>query len=255
MKLFDAHCHLTDHSLFPNLGNVMERAASGGVVRAICCGTSPADWPLVFQAVERFDGCRVSLLPMIGIHPWFVSDVWKTEVRALEALLIQNPSAGLGECGLDFQKQFTNRGEQEACFVAHLQLAAELGRPVAIHCVQAWGRLLDILREHPVPKKIIHAFSGAVELIPEMTELNCWFSICGNVTKPEAKRVHAAAAAIPKERLLIETDAPDFRPLGCAKPNEPANLIHVARAVADLRNVPVEVLAELTVRNAAEISQ
>lgn len=254
MTLFDSHCHLTDDSLFPTLGHVMERAVAAGVEQVICCGTSPHDWPLVFQALEQSKGCRLSLLPMIGIHPWFVSDDWKSDVQALGKLLREHPSAGVGECGLDFQKQFKNRAEQEECFVAHLELAAELGRPVAVHCVRAWGRLLEILREHPMPKKIIHAFSGAVELIPELTELNCWFSICGNVTKPEAKRVHAAAAAIPEDRLLIETDAPDFRPVGCEKPNEPANLVLVVRAVAELRGQPVGQVADSTFRNAESLT-
>ena len=162
-------------------------------------------------------------------------------------------SVGIGETGLDFQEKFTNRAEQEECFAAHLDLARELNRPVTVHCVQAWGRLIDILKEHPAPKIVLHAFGGAVELIPELTELNCTFSFCGNVTNPNAKRVRAAAVAVPADRLLIETDAPDFPPAGCDPPNEPANLVHVAQTVAELRGVPVEEIAELTFDNAQKV--
>ena len=81
-------------------------------------------------------------------------------------LLRENPEAGIGETGLDFQERFTNRPEQEASFVAHLDLARELNRPIAVHCVHAWGRLVDILREHPAPRVLLHAFGGAAELIP-----------------------------------------------------------------------------------------
>lgn len=159
---------------------------------------------------------------------------------------------GIGETGLDFQPRFTNRAEQEASFAAHLDLARELNRPVTVHCVQAWGRLIEILREHPAPRVLLHAFGGAPELIPELITLNCWFSFCGNVTSPNAKRVRTSAAAVPAERLLIETDSPDFPPSGVEFPNEPANLIHVARTLAELRAVQIEKIAELTFSNAIE---
>ncbi len=246
----------------------MERAAAAGVERMACCGTSPADWNQVLQLAEQFP----QVIPMIGIHPWFVKGrdgspsrphntarpavepyLWKQNIQTLEKLLRENPGAGVGETGLDFQERFTNRAEQEASFAAHLDLARELNRPVAVHCVHAWGRLIEILREHPAPKIILHAFSGAPELIPDLVELNCWFSFCGSVTNPQAKRARASVVAVPTDRLLIETDSPDFSPSGCLPPNEPANLIHVARAVAELRGVSVDEVANLTFFNARQV--
>jgi TatD DNase family protein len=285
MKLFDAHCHLVDSEAF-------ERAVAAGVEGIAVCGTNSNDWEKVLELSEKFPTIgerrrdlrrRHSLgvaFSMIGIHPWFVRgrdgsplsagalakaesrpdnaarpavEPYLGDFQTLERLLRDFPMSGIGECGLDFQDRFQNRAEQEECFAAHLQLATELNRPVAIHCVQAWGRMLDLLREFPEPKKILHAFGGAAELIPELAELNCWFSFCGNVTHPKAKRVRAAVAAVPAEGLLIETDSPDFPPAGCESPNEPANLIHVARAVAALRGVPVEEIAERTFHNATSL--
>ena len=279
MKLFDAHCHLLPPEAF-------ERAAAAGVERMACCGTSSNDWNKVFQLSAEYP----QVIPMIGIHPWFVgcragavtppgSEVtdlgynWEQDFQTLGKLLRENPGAGIGETGLDFssfakasaaaeamadktadrQERFTNRAEQEASFIAHLDLARELNRPVAVHCVHAWGRLIEILREHPAPRVLLHAFSGAAELIPELVELNCWFSFCGSVTNPNAKRMRDAAAAVPEDRLLIETDAPDFSPVGCEPPNEPANLIHVARAVAEIRGVSVEAIADCTFFNSAQV--
>jgi len=260
----------------PNIGNVMERAAAAGVARMAVCGTSADDGLKVFQCVEKYP----QIFPSIGIHPWFVQgrdgspsrpgdaacpavepylkDFQTLEKRVRDFLRSgknQQPptqSVGIGETGLDFQERFTNRAEQEASFAAHLDLARELDRPVTVHCVQAWGRLIDILKEHPAPRVLLHAFGGAPELIPELIDLNCWFSFCGSVTNPKAKRVRAAATDVPSDRLLIETDSPDFPPAGCPAPNEPANLIYVARAVAELRGVFVESLAELTFSNATE---
>lgn len=279
MKLFDAHCHLQDGAIFPMVGKIMARAADAGIKRFACCGTSSNDWKEVFQLSEQYP----QIIPMIGIHPWFVSGrdgsplsaaaLAKAEscpsenrpsrFQTLEKLLRENPGAGIGETGLDFssfakatadrQERFTNRAEQEASFAAHLDLAREMNRPVAVHCVQAWGRLIEILREHSAPRILLHAFGGAPELIPELVELNCWFSFCGSVANPQAKRVRASAAAVPSDRLLIETDSPDFPPAGCYSPNEPANLIYVARAVADLRGVSADDIAQITFTNATEL--
>ncbi|MBI9020496.1 MAG: TatD family hydrolase [Verrucomicrobia bacterium] len=253
MKLFDAHCHLQDDALFPDTGKVVARAAAAGVERMTVCGTSPTDWNQVLQLAAEF----ASITPMIGIHPWFVrrlaedssSSCWEEEFHWLERLLRENSGAGVGETGLDFKEKFINRAEQEASFAAHLDLARELNRPAAVHCVKAWGRLIEILREHPAPRVLLHAFGGAPELIPKLVELNCWFSFCGSVTNPNAKRVRASAAAVPAERLLIETDSPDFPPAGCEAPNEPANLIHVARSVAEIRGVSLEEIARQTFSN------
>lgn len=233
----------------------MERASDVGVERVACCGTSSSDWQKVLQLAVEYP----QVTPMIGIHPWFISDGWKGEFQTLEKLLREHPDAGIGETGLDFssfarttadrQERFTNRAEQEASFAAHLDLARELNRPVAVHCVNAWGRLVEILRAHPAPRVLLHAFGGAAELIPELVELNCWFSFCGSVTNPNAKRIRAAAVAVPEDRLLIETDSPDFPPPGCPSPNEPANLVQVVRAIAELRGISSECLAGLTFNN------
>ncbi len=279
IRLFDAHCHLEDAALFPDLGNVLERAAAAGVEALAASFDFSNAWKKekpFFQTLETgcignhttFQGLEKPpvIFPGIGIHPWFVSRDWKKDFQTLEACCIGAHSffqgmendapkmpVGIGETGLDFQDRFNNRAEQEECFAAHLDLARKLDRPVTVHCVKAWGRLLEILRDYPEPNKILHAFGGAVELIPELTGLNCWFSFCGNVTNPNAKRVRAAAAAVPAGRLLIETDAPDFPPAGCAAPNEPANLIHIARAIAGLRAVPLEDICRLTFDNAQKL--
>lgn len=238
MKLFDAHCHLADEALASDIDSVTARAAAAGVEKITCCGTSPEDWERTLLICRSFS----QLVPMVGIHPWFADGCWGKNIQQLKALLQTHPEAGIGETGLDFQDRFTHRAEQKASFAAHLDLAREMNRPVAVHCVRAWGPLLEILRTRSAPRILLHAFGGPVELIPELTTLNCWFSFCGTAANPNAKRVRAAAAAVPAERLLIETDAPDLS-------NEPSDLLRIARAVAKLRDTPPEELAELTFFN------
>lgn len=247
MTLFDAHGHLQDEALFRDAAGVMARAAAAGVGRMACCGTGADDWGRVLDLAAA---CP-RIIPMLGIHPWRVDEKWKSEFHQLERLVRAHPEAGIGETGLDFQDRFANRAEQEACFAAHLDLARELNRPVAVHCVRAWGRLSALLQAHPAPRILLHAFGGPVELIPGLIRLNGWFSFCGRVADPRAKRMRAAAAAVPDDRLLIETDCPDFPPPGCPAPNEPARLVITAHAVAEIRGVPVETIARITAANGA----
>lgn len=245
MKLFDAHCHTVP---------------AADVAGAAVCGTRSKDWKNVLENFPNLgkEKCApMQLVPMIGIHPWFVSKPWKqaepapdnfskhwkNDFQTLEKILLDFPMLGIGECGLDFSDKFQNRAEQEECFIAHLELGRELDRPVTVHCVQAWGKMLEILREYPQPKKILHAFSGAAELIPKLTELNGWFSFGPAVLNPNAKKARAAVAAVPDERLLIETDSD----------GEPGKLMPVARAVAELRGASVEEIAELTFTHAERL--
>jgi TatD DNase family protein len=264
MKLFDAHCHLSEAI---SIDSMLARAATANVEGVVVCGTSPADWDQAFQTVEKSNStfsilgketCALRL--SVGIHPWFVDCRagsvtppetvitdrcyrWDADFQTLEEMLRDFSMLGIGECGLDFSQKFSNRTEQEECFAAHLGLTVELGRPVSVHCVQAWGRLVEMLKEYPAPKVLLHAYSGSVELIPQLMKLNGWFSFGPAVMNSKAKRARAAVAAVPAERLLIETDSN----------GEPEKLIDVARAVAALRGVPVEEIAELTFNNAQSL--
>jgi TatD DNase family protein len=109
--------------------------------------------------------------------------------------------------------------------------------------VQAWGRLVEIIQAHPAPRIILHAFGGSPELIPELTQLNCWFSFGPAVVNPKFKKARAAVVAVPAGRLLIETDSA----------GEPETLIGVAHAVANLRGVSTEEIAEQTLQNAQKL--
>jgi TatD DNase family protein len=209
------------------------------VTHAAVCGTSSKDWPQVLQCLEKTS----TIFPMIGIHPWFVSNGWKEQFQCLEKMVTDFPMFGVGETGLDFQEKFQNRTEQEECFFAHLKLAKKLNRPVAIHCVKAWGRMLEMLRDFPEPKKILHAYSGSAELVPELVKLNCWFSFGEGAGNPKHKKARAAVAAVPSDRLLIETDSA----------GEPDKLLAAAQAVAELRGISVEQIAELTFENACAV--
>jgi TatD family hydrolase len=162
----------------------------------------------------------------------------------------------IGECGLDFARARTpeSRDHQLAVFRAQLELARATGLPLSIHCVRAQGPMLDLLRERPTPASVMHAFSGSAQSARALVEAGHYISFAANVCVPNARKVIAAARAVPDDRLLLETDTPDQTPPS-RRPadNEPAFIVEVARRLAELRGVDVAEIATLTRVNARRV--
>jgi len=260
MRLFDAHCHLQDERLAPHLDAALARARAAGVERFMCCGSSEQDWPAVAALAERHEG----VVPSFGLHPWYVKDRSENWKQTLHGFLDKHNGA-VGEAGLDHGIDDRDDAEQEEVFIAQLGMARELSLPVSIHCRRAWGRMIGVLQEfgRHDPGLVFHAFSGAPDVVDELTALGGYFSFCGTVARSNNKRGHRAAAAIPLDRLLIETDSPDLPPphpdlppveVVDGKPvNEPANLPCVLRAIAEIRGITEEEVAHATWTNATRV--
>jgi TatD DNase family protein len=251
VKLYDAHNHLQDERLKPGLAGVMVALQSEPIARMVVNGSCEADWPDVLALARRFP----QVLPSFGCHPWYVKDC-SSEWRAkLLSSLDQIPSA-IGEIGLDRWIKDYDFAKQEEIFTWQLRLAAERDLPASIHCLRAWGRLLEILRGEPRPACgfLLHSYGGAPELIPELTRLGAYFSLPGYFAHERKNRQRETFRHVPLDRLLIETDAPD-QPLpeernrfplfdATGKPvNHPANLRAVYEFADELLGQPLESLA------------
>ncbi len=249
MKLFDSHNHIQDNRLFPELDAVMERARESGVVAMGVKGCCEDDWPRVIRIMENYDG----VFPSFGIHPWFISDRSPDCFQILAEWLLKFPQAAVGEIGIDHAIAGRDDAEQESVFLAQLEIARRFERPVSIHCRRAWGRLIELLDQFgELPRGVlIHCFGGSAEVAQELLKRGAYISFSGSITRPNNKKAGAAIRAVPDDRILIETDAPDIMPHGLdAELNEPANLRHVLAKAAELRGVSEEVLARLTFANA-----
>ncbi len=267
MKLFDCHNHIQDKRLFPMLGKVMERARAAGVERMAVKGCCEADWPKVIEIANRFNNVCLAF----GLHPWFISGHSSQCFQILENLLTRYPQASVGEIGIDHAIENRNDAEQERVFLMQLEIARKLDRPVTIHCRRAWSRLIELLDqfgEFPCGM-LIHCFGGSVEVATELVERGAYISFSGSITRPNAKKAGSALRAVPDDRILIETDAPDILPHNVDERlllsgaitslvaedrllNEPANLRLVLAKAAELRGVSEESLAETTFRNAEQ---
>lgn len=249
MKLFDCHNHIQDERLFPNLGKVVERARLAGVERMAVKGCHEADWPKVEEIINRYGNTHVAF----GLHPWFIKRRSAQCFQTLEKLLTTYPQASVGEIGIDHALENRDDADQEAVFLAQLEIARKFDRPATIHCRRAWGRLIELLDQFgELPRGLlIHCFGGSAEVAAELVKRGAYISFSGSITRPNAKKAGAAIRAVPDDRILIETDAPDLLPHNISADfNEPANLRHVLAKAAELRGVPEESLAELTFRNA-----
>ncbi len=261
MPLFDAHCHLQDTRLFPQLDATMQRAFSAGVANLMCCGTSEKDWPLLAGIAHRFPQVRLSF----GLHPWYIAERSNLWLDTLATYLSTSPAA-IGEIGLDHALDKTSFADQETVFLAQIHLANKRGCPVSIHCRRAWGRMMELLdtKGWPAYGFVLHSYSGSSELVTPLVRRGAYFSFSGTITFEQNLKSREAATAVPLDRLLIETDAPDLFPHQPPAPstlvtaegkpiNEPANLNLVAQTLARLRGLPLEEMAAITYNNATII--
>ena len=257
MNFFDAHNHLQAGRFAGRQAELLAACQAAGIARMVVNGTCQADWPQVLALARE----NQIVLPSFGCHPWYLAGRTPGWLNELECLLDEVPGA-VGEIGLDrWQPELPYAGQEEA-FLAQLHLAARRNRPVSIHCLQAWGRLHELLRDHPRPACgwLLHSFGGPVEMIPAFTKLGAYFSFPGYFLHARKLRQRETFRHVPPDRLLIETDAPDqhlpsemiLHPLAGAdgQPlNHPANLPAVYAGLAEFLGAPVELLAARVAEN------
>ena len=274
MRLYDAHNHLQDDRLTPRLDEIVLECRKAGIVRMVVNGSCEQDWPKVALLARRFP----EVLPSFGYHPWHVQERTPDWQRELTRWLDELPSA-MGEVGLDkwiLESQGRRAGqiapipqnpasmpEQEEVFVWQLRLAAERNLPLSIHCLQAWGPLLEILRREPRPQCgfVLHSYGGSPELVAPLAKLGAYFSLPGYFAHEHKHRQRASFRVVPPERLLIETDAP-YQNLPEARNvhrltdaasgspiNHPANLAAVCVFAGEILDEPLERLSERVEEN------
>lgn len=238
MTFCDAHNHLHFPPFAADLPAVVAAMRAAGILRCVVNGTSEADWPAVANLARSFPDF---ILPAFGLHPWMLADRSPRWLQVLTSYLTDFPNASIGECGLDRAMHDPDPTAQQEVFLAQLELARTRGVPLSVHCVKAWGPLLEILRRSELPARglLIHDFAGTPELVTELLPFPVAFSFSATALVPARAKVRAAFARVPPTRLLLETDAP----------NHPANLPAVAARLAPLRNLQTEQLAALTAAN------
>ncbi|MEN9575578.1 MAG: hypothetical protein RL514_3433 [Verrucomicrobiota bacterium] len=254
MNFHDAHNHLQADRFAGRQAELVAASRAVGVVRMVVNGSCEADWPEVAVLAREFPDFVV---PSFGFHPWYLGERTARWRETLVGLLDATPGAVIGEIGLDRWKPGLPYDGQEEVFLAQLRLAAERNVAASIHCLQTWGRLVELLRTNPRPARgfLLHSYGGPAELVVPLARLGAHFSFPGYFMHERKARQCDTFKRVPADRLLVETDAPDqllpdaanAHPLTDAHTgqplNHPANLPTVYQFLADLRAVPLATLA------------
>ena len=247
MRLVDIGANLTHPAFAADLDEVLARARQAGVGTVIVTGTT---------AEDSRQASRLGLPFTAGVHPHHAKDFNQGTVDALRALASDSRCVAIGECGLDFNRNYSPHPDQEKCLVAQLELGLSLGKPLFLHSRDAHPRFAEILKAHGVKRAVAHCFTGEREELRAYLDLGLYVGITGWICdERRGQHLLELVREIPRDRLLLETDAPyltprDMRPQPKARRNEPAFLVHIAKAVARTLGRTAEEVAEETTRNA-----
>jgi TatD DNase family protein len=245
----DSHCHLNYKGLVEEQQAVLERAREAGVSAMLNISTRASEWDEVIGLAEREDDVMAS----VGIHPHEADVHPDVETETLVAKAEHPKVIGIGESGLDYYYDHSDRARQRDSFRAHIAAARETGLPLIVHTRDAEADTYAILAEEmekDAYPALIHCFTASRDFADKALALGLSISISGIVTFKNAEALREVARAIPADRLLIETDSPFLAPVPHrGRPCEPAFVADTARFLAALRGVPVEQLAAETSAN------
>ena len=247
MSYADAHCHLQDSRLVPQLGAVLRRAHEADVAYIHVNATSEADWDstAALEGTPCPDGpvMRVSF----GLHPWNAAEAAHGWADCLRTLLLAHPRAGIGESGLDGSIPGGVGDVQWAAFRTQWEMSVALGRPISIHGRGAWPPLLDFILSQPIHPAgvLLHAYGGSPDALSALAEHNVSISLGGALANSSNRRARRIACAAIPGHFLLETDSPDMAP-PTAPFSEPAQLPATAAIWADLLSIPLATFAAQT---------
>jgi TatD DNase family protein len=251
VELIDSHCHLDEERFDGDRDDVIGRAKAAGVTRMITVGASGP-----MQA--NYDALRISadndgVYATIGIHPHNASMVTAEIVDEMERLARQPKVVAIGETGLDYYYDNSPREQQRQALRLHIQLARRVNLPIVLHLRDAYDDAARILAAEGGREigGVVHCFSGDRDDARTFLDLGFDISFSGIVTFKNADELRAAAAMVPAERFMVETDAPFLAPVPHrGKRNEPAFVVHTAAAIAQVRKQPVDTIAAAATANA-----
>lgn len=261
LYFFDTHAHI--HRVRTYRGDppdkLFERAQQVGVRALLLASVDESDWDILphFTASNR-----VNVVFAMGLHPWRVVEVTPSQTRdlldQLGMRIAHRPSrmCAIGETGLHFDRNTDQeaRAHQVEVLRAHAELARSTGLPLSLHCVGAHGPMLEILLERPLPPSVLHAYSGSAEHALRLVRAGHYVSFAANLLHAGARKVVDAARAVPRERVLIETDAPDQTPPQRGpRANEPAFVVDIAHGLAEVRGMSLDEVADCTRANACRV--
>ncbi len=250
MQLIDTHCHLDVEEFDSDRGAVLRRARAAGVSRFVVPAIDADHWGDVIRLQEQETDISIAL----GMHPVFMERHRPLHVDALADAVASAQPVAIGEIGLDYFIDNADRNAQQALLSAQLDVAADAGLPVILHVRKAHDDVIGLLKKHPVKGGIIHAFNGSLQQADKYLAMGFKLGFGGMLTYERSRKIRALAKELPVDALVLETDAPDMTVASHqGGRNSPEFLPECLQALADVRDEPVEALAQQTTANARQV--
>ncbi len=256
MRIFDSHCHLNLDAYAKDLPDVIERARRAGVEAMMIVGITVEQSRQAIQIAEQFSGCYAS----VGIHPHDADSCSEEQLNILQDLAQSGVVTAWGETGLDFNRMRSPQKTQEKWFVRQIETAAELGLPLIFHERDSGGRFLEILNAHygsSQGRGVVHCFSGTHEELAAYLDMGFFIGITGILTmEKRGETLRRQVREVPRERMVIETDAPFLAPApekNRSRRNEPAFVRSVLERLASELGTSPESLAEILWQNTCRL--
>ena len=246
LKLFDSHCHLSDAQFSADLALVLKQAQGAGVRWLMTVSQSVPDSKQVVALSRNREGVYCA----VGVHPHEADQFRSWDGQALKDMCIEPKVKAIGEIGLDFFRGISSRGNQETAFHAQVELARMLDMPMIIHIRDAASRARSIVDEHGYYSGVLHCFSADKKLAEWAAEKGLFVSFSGNITYGE-EHLGETVKSIPRDRLMVETDAPFLAPAPKrGQRNEPALIRLTVEKLAQILGITAVEAADLTSENA-----
>ncbi|MDD5687794.1 MAG: TatD family hydrolase [Elusimicrobia bacterium] len=243
--MIDTHCHLLDSSFDKDRDSVIEQAFSNGVSKLIEVGVEPQEWEDSLDLSQKYK----NIFCAIGVHP-NNSDKYID----FSDLLVNKKVVAVGECGLDYYRNYVDKKIQVDVFEKQLEIVQKLKKPVIIHSRQAEEDVYKIISQHKDICGVIHCFSSSIEYAEKFLQLGFYLGIDGPVTYPNANVLREVVNKTPIERILLETDSPYLPPQQFrGKRNESGYLKYIAEKIAQIKGLTVETVSKITDENAERL--
>lgn len=246
--MIDSHCHINDQPFIDDINSYIKDANKNGVDSFLVVGCNLKTSIDAVKIATNFKECYAA----VGIHPSDAKEALKNDLIEIEKLISKKVIA-VGEIGLDYywDKDENIKDLQRKYFISQIELANKYNLPISIHCRDAYGDCLQILKEHPVKKGgVLHAYAGSSELAKEFIKLGFYFGFGGTVTFKNAHNIKTNCKFIPLERILLETDAPYLTPTPHrGETNHSKYLVFIRDEIARIKNVSSEIVDNITTEN------
>ena len=248
--IIDSHCHLDYPNLYDQLFNVLNRAKRNKVDNLLTICTTLESFEKIKIIVNKYN----NIYGTFGIHPHETKNFTNVNLDyIIKSIKNNNKIIGVGETGLDFYYNHSDKDLQKKSFIAHIKAAAKLDIPVIVHSRNAEDETFEVIKKEMKNNKLrvlIHCFTGSSNFADKLLDIGCYISVSGIITFKNSNALAETVASFPLDKLLVETDSPYLAPLPHrGKPNEPSYITHTVEKLAAIKKVDKEIVIKNTTKN------